>query len=363
MCNAEGVKLLEAEHESAPAAAPESPAPEAPQPQELPEGTTACRSCGAPMEPGQDWCLNCGTAAKGTLGQRPGWRAARTIIALTALLVLGAAAASYAALTDDGAKPPASSAPVAQAPAATTPPAATPPAATTPTTPKAKKLPTVTPPKTSSTPAPAASSPAPATPAPASSGAASTGSSSAGTSTGSTSSGSSSSGSSTSSSEGEGSGTSSATTSTASSPVVLASGAASVYDPYHRVAAAGTAAKAIDGNPSTSWFVTPTAKPGAGPDVGLLVDLGAKRNLRGVHLKTTTPGFRVELYATDVATAPPDILDARWSHLRNRGDVGTDEAIANPDDPATKYRKVLLWFTKPPAKGTTIRVNDLEVLS
>jgi len=109
--------------------------------------------------------------------------------------------------------------------------------------------------------------------------------------------------------------------------------------------------------------VTPTAKPGAGPDVGLLVDLGAKRNLRGVHLKTTTPGFRVELYATDVATAPPDILDARWSHLRNRGDVGTDEAIANPDDPTTKYRKVLLWFTKPPAKGTTIRVNDLEVLS
>jgi len=362
VCNAEGVKLLEAEHESAPAAAPESPAPGSPQPQELPEGTTACRSCGAPMEPGQDWCLNCGTAAKGTLGQQPGWRAARTIIALTALLVLGAAAASYAALTDDGAKPPASSAPVAQAPAAATPPAATPPAATTPTTPKATKLPKVTPPKTTSTPAPAASSPAPATPAPASSGVASTGSSSAGTSTGSASSGSSSS-TSTSSSEGEGSGTSSTTTSTAASPVVLASGAASVYDPYHRVAAAGTAQKAIDGNPSTSWFVTPTAKPGAGPDVGLLVDLGAKRNLRGVHLKTTTPGFRVELYATDVATAPPDILDARWSHLRNRGDVGTDEAIANPDDPTTKYRKVLLWFTKPPAKGTTIRVNDLEVLS
>ena len=103
-------------------------------------------------------------------------------------------------------------------------------------------------------------------------------------------------------------------------------------------------------------------KPGTGPDVGLVVDLGAKRDLRGLHLQTTTPGFRVEVYATDVASAPPDILDARWSHLRNRGDVGTDESIALPDDP-TKYRKVLLWFTESPAKGTRIRVSELEVLS
>jgi hypothetical protein len=143
---------------------------------------------------------------------------------------------------------------------------------------------------------------------------------------------------------------------------VLASGAASVYDPYQRVAAKGDAAKGIDGNPSTSWYVDPTPKPGAGPDVGLLVDLGAKRDLRGLVVQTTTPGFRVEVYATDVATAPPDILDARWSHLRNRGDVGTSESIALRDDP-TKYRKVLLWLTEAPAKGTRIRVSELEVLT
>ncbi|HWH66167.1 MAG TPA: hypothetical protein VNS99_08705, partial [Gaiellales bacterium] len=73
------MKLLEAEPVLAPEAAPEAP-PQSPpeQPASPPEATEACRTCGAPMEPGQDWCLNCGTAATGRLGERPGWRAATT---------------------------------------------------------------------------------------------------------------------------------------------------------------------------------------------------------------------------------------------------------------------------------------------
>src|ERR671933_384553 len=66
-----------------------------------------CKSCGATMEPGQDWCLAC-----------------------------GAAAGSYAALSEDQTVPPAQTAAaqsqVAQAPPATT---TAPPAATTTTSP------------------------------------------------------------------------------------------------------------------------------------------------------------------------------------------------------------------------------------
>ena len=51
------------------------------------------------MEADQHWCLTCGTAAPGSLGGRPGWRAASTVIALTLLLVLGAVGAGYAAMT------------------------------------------------------------------------------------------------------------------------------------------------------------------------------------------------------------------------------------------------------------------------
>ena len=53
------------------------------------------------MDRGQDWCLECGTAAPGRLGARPGWRAAFTVVGLTTLLLCCAVVAAYAALTSD----------------------------------------------------------------------------------------------------------------------------------------------------------------------------------------------------------------------------------------------------------------------
>ncbi|MGH2841413.1 MAG: hypothetical protein ACRDKY_11390, partial [Solirubrobacteraceae bacterium] len=79
-------------------AATESPLAEGEQPVVAPY---ACEACGAGMVAGQDWCLECGTAAPGRLGARPGWRAAFTVVGLTLLLLVGAVAASYAALTGD----------------------------------------------------------------------------------------------------------------------------------------------------------------------------------------------------------------------------------------------------------------------
>ena len=61
----------------------------------------ACETCGAGMERGQDWCLECGTAAPGRLGTKPGWRAAATVVGLTTLLLCCALIAGYAALTSD----------------------------------------------------------------------------------------------------------------------------------------------------------------------------------------------------------------------------------------------------------------------
>src|SRR4051794_41913592 len=54
--------------------APPEPPVEAPPEHAPPEPELrTCKSCGATMEPGQDWCLACGTAA-GRLGGRPGGR-------------------------------------------------------------------------------------------------------------------------------------------------------------------------------------------------------------------------------------------------------------------------------------------------
>jgi hypothetical protein len=353
------VKLLEFQPEIAPGAPPE-PTGETPQDQPPAEAPArVCTSCGAVMEPGQDWCLACGTAA-GPLGERPGWRSAMTVLGLTLVLVAGAVAASFAALSDDrpATAPAASTGQVAQVP----PPAATtaPPAASTTTTPTpttgettGKALPKVAPPSSGSTPpsSPKAVVPAPSatprsvTPAPV-------------PSTGSGSSGSGSTGS---------SGTSTDATPAPPAPeaITLADSAASVYDPYGRATATGAPGRALDGDGGTSWYVDPP--PGATQvGVGYALNLGEQRGIRVVEITTPTPGFRVEVYASDEATPPPTILDTRWAHITDTSDVGT-----NQDGGATrivlgagtsKYQTLLLWITKPPSDGTRVRISELKVL-
>ena len=52
------------------------------------------------MEDAQEWCLQCGTPAPGSLGTHtPSWRSSALVLGATALLALGAAGAAYAALT------------------------------------------------------------------------------------------------------------------------------------------------------------------------------------------------------------------------------------------------------------------------
>ncbi len=96
-----------------------------------------CPTCGAALTDDQDWCHECGAAQPGRIGERPGWRAAATVAGLTLALVGGAGVASYAAITQDPAPPPATQAqvPPGGAPAPVTP--TTPATPTTPTTPAA----------------------------------------------------------------------------------------------------------------------------------------------------------------------------------------------------------------------------------
>ena len=306
---------------------PESPAPAEP-------AARACASCGAGLAPGQDWCLECGTAAPGRLGRRPGLRAATTVVCLTLALVAGAVTAGYAAINGDAgrdvAKPSAASgAPIAQAPPSTP---TAPPVATTPPAPAAP-LPKVAPPQTSA-PAPAK----PVTPAPAA-----TPTPAAPTHT-----------------------TPTATTPhttpapSGPQPIDLGADAAQVYDPYSRVASSGDPADAYDDDATTAWKVT-TPADGKEMQVGLLVDLGKKRSIKELQLQTSTPGFDVELYAADTAQAPPDILDTRWAHLHNGDTVAKSDSVRLASD-SHKYRWVLMWFTVPPQQSPTVKIREFKIL-
>jgi hypothetical protein len=320
--------------------------PSAPAPPEAAPEVRACPTCQAPLEPEQDWCLSCGAAQPGRLAGLPGRRAAATVLALTAVLVGGAVAASYAALQDGGSPagpattptqlaqvpPPPAAAPVD--PAAAAPSTATPPPPTdTGSVPVAPSAP-VTPP---ATPAPAATTPPPAkSPATTPS---------------------------TTKPKAETRTTTTPTTPAAPAAIKLADTAAALYDPYHRDTAAGDPTKALDGTPTTSFAIT-VADGSQTVGAGLVVDLGKLRGVRELDLTTKTPGFRVEIYATDSEELPADVLDTRWAHVKDASDVGADggtQTVALGGG-STKYRRVLLWFTTPPTDGLTVRVSELKVL-
>ena len=346
------MKLLEAEPALAPQHAQEAPAePQAPA--EPPAPARTCATCGAAMEGDQDWCLRCGTAAAGRLGDRAGWRSALAVAGLTLALVAGAVAAAYAAMSGDAARE--ASGPVAAAEAGA------PVAAPTPGVPPAEAppvevggngvtgdLPSVTPGGGSGGQAPSAQpvepvipvTPTQTTPTPAAE-----------------------------EPEGEGGGQPPATT-TEGGPddiqpakvIELAQGAGALYDPLGRANARQPSdpARALDGNRSTSWTVT-SSNP-LQPGVGYVVDVGEARGIREVDLRTSTPGFKVEVYATDEATAPPEITDTRWAHIRDRADVKATQRIVLSGGGGAEYRQVLLWFTAPPADGASIRLTELRLL-
>jgi hypothetical protein len=351
------VKLLEAEPVVAPEVAPEPPRETPPEQAPAPaEAAQTCQACGAAMEADQDWCLACGAAAPGRLGQRPGWRAASTVIALALLLVLGAVGAGYAALKNDGSSNKTASTP---AQAAAQPPAQAQVAPTTTQTPQTtqstptQQQTTPTHPKSSTLPKVHATKPgttqgAPVTPV---------------TPTPTTSTPTTSTPSATSSTPTTSTPTTTQPQDTGPQPIELKGDAGSAYDPYGRASASGQTERALDDDASTSWYVDP--KDPASIGVGYAVDLGKLQGIREIQLQTTTPGFKMEVYATDEPELPPDILDTRWSHITNVSAVGTEDDGKQKivlGAGTTKYRNLLLWFTSPPTDGPRLRIVELKVL-
>jgi hypothetical protein len=336
---------------------------------EPPAPARACDTCGAEMADGQDWCLSCGTAAPGRLGTRPGMRAATTIVAITLLLAGGAVAASYAALSDDAQREasrpappdatPVAAAPQATVPAVTPPPTATTPGATTPgvttpvipptattpgiTTPtlptiQTPRIPKITAPTTSiptTTPrvtptvTPKTTTPKSTTPAKKN------------------------------------------TSSTASSNVIaLPADSLALYDPYNRAKEKTDPADAYDDKTDTAFSIT--TEPGQKMGLGLVIDLESAKAVKVLELVTNTPGFRAEVYGATGSQRPPDILDTRWAHIKDRSRVDETKIEGNkPGDGRERivlggggksYRFFAIWLTTPPDAGTVVRFQDLKLL-
>jgi hypothetical protein len=324
-----------------------------------------CQKCGAPLHAGQDWCLQCGVAAPGSLESRgPGWRSATAVLGVTTVLVLGAAAAAYAALSQPSTHKPAPKViTIAQAPTTstvpTTPGTATTPAPSTPafTTPRTTaKLPTATstPPKiplTAPTPKSSGTTINPTKPA------TKTTKETTEPGTG------------TSKSSKEGSNESGTPASEGPTPLLLDTNAASTYNPYNLPASSfGDPTLAIDGETSTGW--TAQVEPSTAPHmaVGLAIDLHTPQRVGGVTLITSTPGMTVQVYGSDAAALPTSITDPEWVTLSSSLTVKKHNTHINLRHATKAYRFITLWISAAPqsAVGTPsapghVSVNELEL--
>jgi|HubBroStandDraft_4_1064222.scaffolds.fasta_scaffold15982_2 hypothetical protein len=325
-----------------------------------------CANCGAQLDDGQDWCLQCGASVPGSLdGGGPSWRSATIVLAATGALVLGAAAAAYAALTQPS---PHTVVPkvitVAKVPtttpglATTTPGTATVPGTATPTTPGALGTPTTI------KPLPGTSTPPkiPLTaPTPKSSGTTTTPSSGTGnTNTGSGESG-----------TGKSTPKSGGTTTPEQTPILLDTNAASTYNPYGYPASNfGDPSLAIDGESATGW--TAQVNPAVAPKMaeGIALDLKTGQRVGALKLISSTPGMTVQVYGANGNTLPASITDPAWTALSPSLQAKKRTTHVKLRDSAKAFRFITLWISQAPASavGTPqapghVSVNELELFA
>jgi hypothetical protein len=315
-----------------------------------------CANCGAPLQEGQDWCLQCGTATPGSLeGGRQSWRSLGVVLGVLAALIAGAATAAYAAINSEPAKG-RRIVRVSQVP----------PAAVTPGTPLPRTSP-LTPPKigTPTTIAPAPAVPAPATPPkipvathipkPAPSTPSSGSNTTPSTPT-----------------ETTPKETPPAPAPTSPAPpaaLLLDTNAASTYNPNGYPASRfGDPSLTIDGDRSTAWSaqVDPATAPRMG--AGVAIDLRSAHRLSTLELITSTPGMTVQVYGANTSSLPSSISSSSWvalSGLKTASNRHTQIKLGNS---TASFRFVTLWISSVPASsvGTaqapgSVDVNEIEL--
>jgi hypothetical protein len=308
------------------------------------------------MQAGQEWCLQCGAGAPGSLGAR-GWHAGSTLLAAAVVLVLGAAAAGYAALSKGTPKARVVTTTVAQASApVTTTPATAPPVTpgATATTPTVKSTIPVKPPKiplTAVTPKAGEKVAKTTTPAETKTTAPTT------TTPSST------------PSSGTGTGGESTSEESQQSAILLDTNAAVPYNPYNYPAGwFGDPSLAIDGDHSTAW--TAQVNPETAPAMaeGLLIDLKAKHKVAVLQLVTSTPGMTIQVYAANGHTVPASITDPTWIPISALKVVKKKHVRLKLRDSKKAFTYITVWISKAPASaiGTAtapghIDINEVEL--
>jgi hypothetical protein len=271
----------------------------------------------------QDWCVQCGTNPSRSMRVRASWYSAGALLALSAILASGAAAAGIAALTQGGTKEPAHRELALQSPPSTPP--TTPPATSRPVNPgkpETLKLPRragtgvlITRSRTSTS--ASASAAAEAT----------TRSESTSTS---------------------GETSSSETSSASAEPIELQGSQLSNYDPHNSypTAALNNPKQAYEEAESVLWSVKVQPAGAHKIGVGLLIELGSASRIATIEVRTQTPGFALEVLGAAQAPVPGKRSSNRWIKLGSAKAIKATEIFHISE--RTPIRYVLLWVKSVP---------------
>jgi len=307
------------------------------------------------MAQGQDWCLHCGAGAPGSLRSSGGLGPIAAIIGVSVVLVLGAAAAAYAALKGSPHK-------VVKTVATTSVPTTSVPTSPVPTIPSSGESSTSTsPPKIPlSTPTPESQSGSNEEANNALFPPEKTKSSKSKTTPSSKTKGEKSK----TPAEGNGSETQPNSGEEQQKAIELDTNAASTYNPYgYPESSFGDPSMAIDGDPTTTW--TAEVQPASAPlmAVGLLIDLKSSQSVAQLGLEGSTVGMSVQVYGARGTEPPPSITKPAWIQLHSSQVTKKSKVKIKLHEPKKAFRYILLWITKAPASsiGTQTEPGNISV--
>jgi serine/threonine-protein kinase len=151
-------------------------------------------------------------------------------------------------------------------------------------------------------------------------------------------------------------------------PVVLAQGAASSYNPFgtgpeHSEDVAG----AIDGDLNTSWSTEHYIDGNLGkPGLGVSLDASPGVVARSSEIQTPTPGFSAAIYASNrpraesSPAAPQNLQALGWAQLAPPHTIGARATIQlNPS--GVRYSHYLVWITKLPPARSSAEISEITL--
>jgi predicted small secreted protein len=154
-------------------------------------------------------------------------------------------------------------------------------------------------------------------------------------------------------------------------PVPLGQTAAHGYNPF------GTGPEnrdsiqnVVDSDPNTSWsterYYEGNLKKSGGVGTGLYLDASPGVLAKAIQVRTSTPGFAVQVYGA--LTAPPELSYGDSTPLSARGwqgPLGGSPSVANNArirlTVSRPFRYYLLWLTALPPGSSSASITDLTL--